>query len=107
MVARSMFENHFIEHVHIAKAAEFDGYNIIFSIDNQRFQFLIGNRKSPFPLNVKHIFSKMDTCRQCHKRIMQVPVGQQLCPTLQNKKKDLLEYFQSHYNNHFKFLNGK
>lgn len=104
MKAKSIFENHPINQVYITKAAEFDGYNIIFTLDHQRFQFLVGSSKSPFPINIKHIFSEKDTCKQCNKRIMQVPVGQQLCPFLQSKKRELLEYFQVHYKNQFMLL---
>lgn len=107
MKAKPLFENHLINQVHINKAAEFDGYNIIFAIDHQFFQFLVGSSKAPFPLNIKHIFKEKDTCRQCNKRIMQVPVGQQLCPALQSKKKELLAYFQTHYQNQFTILGNK
>ncbi|MDX6154226.1 hypothetical protein [Marinococcus sp. PL1-022] len=86
-----------VENVIVHKAAEFQGYTILFSIHGQRFQFLIADGKPLFPLNVLHTFAEKDVCSQCGKKVLQVPVGQQICRALQHRKKELLAYMEEHF----------
>lgn len=90
------------QEVNITKAMEYDGYKIRFIINNQTFHFLVGSMKLPFALNVKHSFSKKETCHICEKTIYPVPLGHQLCSPLQKNMKDLLTYFQNTYSDCFK-----
>ncbi|WP_226037242.1 hypothetical protein [Aquibacillus saliphilus] len=90
-----------IQNVSIMNAAEFTGVHIHFLVNNQRFQFLVGNSQSPIPLGIKHTFSKKDTCSLCNKKINAVPVGQQLCFYLQKNRQALLDFFLKNYPSHF------
>ncbi|SDW80267.1 hypothetical protein SAMN05421781_2447 [Marinococcus luteus] len=57
-----------VENVIVHKAAEFQGYTVLFSIHGQRFQFLIADGQPLFPLNVLHTFVEQDVCGQCGKK---------------------------------------
>ena len=82
------------EAVSIKSSSSFDGLEIMFQISNQEFQFFIGNKKSPFPLSVKHIFKEKEICSICSKTIAPYPVGQQLCMEFQKDLPALLQHFQ-------------
>lgn len=86
-----------IEDVSVVKVTTFDGYEVEFKIVDQTYQFLIGNTKNPFPLNVKHWFNKQDTCHLCRRRTSPAPTGQQVCGYFQVHKEELLSYFLREY----------
>ncbi|HWJ79498.1 MAG TPA: hypothetical protein VNR61_15625 [Niallia sp.] len=85
-----------IELINYRQSSIFDGYEITFSINNQNFQFFIGNRKNPFPFSIKHQFKEKEICTICNKMIAPVPVGQQLCMEMQKDLSSLLKYFQKY-----------
>lgn len=86
-----------IEVITIYSSKSFDGIEILFRANNHHYQFLIGNSKNPFPINVKHVFKEKDICPICQKKILAVPLGQQLCLEFQKNLRDLLQYFQEEY----------
>ncbi|WP_026692368.1 hypothetical protein [Peribacillus kribbensis] len=87
--------------VKINENSGFDGYDIFFSIEGQAFHFMAGNRKDPFPLHVKHHFSKKEPCRLCNKTIYPAPYGHQLCTYFQDSREELLHYFMKRFPDSF------
>ena len=81
----------------IKKVDDYDGFDIRFYINHQHYQFLVGNTKNPFPLNVKHIFKEKGTCKLCGKVIYPLPYGHQVCIAFQKNLQQLLLYFQKYY----------
>jgi hypothetical protein len=90
-----------IENILILNVEDYDGFDIRFKIENQTYQFLVGNTKNPFPLNVKHVFKEKEECHLCHKLIYPAPFGQQVCKAFQGNMKTLLSYFQLNFPAHF------
>ncbi|WP_400243654.1 hypothetical protein AB3U99_20805 [Niallia sp. JL1B1071] len=86
-----------IEAITIYPSNSFDGIEILFRANNHTFQFLIGNSKNHFPINVKHVFKEKAICPFCQKKILAVPLGQQLCLEFQKNLPALLQYFQEEY----------
>lgn len=87
--------------VKISNLSSFDGYQINFRLNDHLYQFLVGNKKSPFPLNVMHIFKEKDVCIFCNKTIYPYPAGQQICLAFQKQLPSLLNHFQTSYPNDF------
>ncbi|TRZ36816.1 hypothetical protein CEQ21_15000 [Niallia circulans] len=85
------------QNIKISKLSTFDGYQINFHINNHLYQFLVGDKKTPFPLNVMHIFKEKDVCILCNKTIYPYPVGQQICLAFQKHLPSLLNHFQTMY----------
>lgn len=81
--------------VKISHLSSFDGYQVNFRIKKHLYQFLIGNKKKPFPLNVMHIFIEKDVCTFCNKTIYPYPAGQQICLEFQKQLPFLLNHFQT------------
>ncbi|PLT27541.1 hypothetical protein [Peribacillus deserti] len=90
-----------IELIRITRDSGFDGYEIIFTIEGQRYCFLTGNTKRPFPLNVKHQFTVKEPCNLCGRTIYAAPFGHQLCTYFGSNKGELLQYFQKNYGDRF------
>jgi hypothetical protein len=86
-----------IEVITIYSSKSFDGMEILFRASDHNYQFLIGNSKNPFPINVKHVFKEKAVCPFCKKKILAVPLGQQLCLEFQKNLPALLQYFQEKY----------
>lgn len=86
-----------IEAITIYPSNSFDGMEILFRVSNHNYQFLIGYSKNPFPINVKHVFKEKAICPFCQKKILPVPLGQQLCIAFQKNQSALLQYFQEEY----------
>ncbi|WP_409294233.1 hypothetical protein V1498_13475 [Peribacillus sp. SCS-26] len=90
-----------IENVRAVKDEGFDGYQIFFTSDGQVFCLLAGNRKKPFPLNVKHQFKEKEACILCGKTIYPAPYGQQLCTYFNGRQngllQDLMEIFPAQF----------
>ncbi|WP_182102095.1 hypothetical protein [Niallia taxi] len=87
--------------VKISQLNSFDGYQINFRINNHFYQFLVGSKKTPFPLNVMHIFKEKDACTFCNKTIYPYPAGQQICFEFQENLTSLLNHFQTTYPSNF------
>ncbi|MBM7692124.1 hypothetical protein JOC77_001551 [Peribacillus deserti] len=96
----SIHELH-LELIDVFKNDGFNGYEIVFSVQGQRFCFLTGNTKHPFPLNVKHQFAEKDICRLCGKNIYAAPIGHQLCAYFQRNMRELLQYFLTTHKDRF------
>ncbi|WP_407270987.1 hypothetical protein [Radiobacillus sp. PE A8.2] len=86
-----------IEHVSVNTASEFNGFHIKFLVDNQLFQFLVGQGTSLIPFGIKHVFTEKQACQICNKTINAVPIGQQICSVLQSHREALLSYFKTNY----------
>ncbi len=83
--------------IKISQLSSFDGYQINFRINDHLYQFLVGSKKRPFPLNVMHIFKEKDVCAFCNKTIYPYPAGQQICFEFQRHLPSLLNHFQTMY----------
>lgn len=91
----SSFDTTLIENVEVKKAAEFSGFHVYFTIDDQYFQLLIGAGDRLFVINIKHVFEEKAVCKLCLKKILPVPIGHQWCKFLQERKEDLLSFFKN------------
>lgn len=89
------FHPSIIKDISIKESGDFNGYQIFFTIKDQRFQFLVGNSTAFFPLAVKHFFQSHEQCNLCQDTIPAVPVGQLPCTYLQTRQEALLEFLQS------------
>lgn len=90
-----------IQNIQIAKHTDYKGYKIRFSIDQQQFALLVGKTKILFPLSLIHTFNEKGTCQLCNKLVFPSNISQQVCPTLFNRRNELLAYFQEHYSEQF------
>ncbi|XRG79079.1 hypothetical protein V5E38_01805 [Rossellomorea sp. GAMAL-10_SWC] len=90
-----------IENVQVAKHTDYKGYKIRFSINHQQYVFLVGKTNILFPLSLIHTFNEKGTCQLCNKLVLASNISQQVCPTLFNRRKELLAYFQEHYSEQF------
>ncbi|MFB7141125.1 MULTISPECIES: hypothetical protein [unclassified Bacillus (in: firmicutes)] len=89
------------QNLHISKHTDYKGYKIRFSINHQNYVLLVGKTKILFPLNLIHVFSERETCQLCGKLVFPSNISQQVCPTLFNRRKELLAYFQEKYSEQF------
>ncbi|PGS48643.1 hypothetical protein [Bacillus sp. AFS041924] len=90
-----------IQNPHISKHTDYKGYKIRFSINQQNYVLLVGKTNSLFPLNLIHVFNERGTCELCGKLVFPSNISQQVCPTLFNRRKELLAYFQEKYSEQF------
>jgi len=90
-----------IENIQIAKHTDYKGYKIRFSINQQQYVLLVGKTNILFPLSLIHTFNEKGTCQLCNKLVFPSNFSQQVCPTLFNRRKELLAYFQEHYSEQF------
>ncbi|WP_077624888.1 hypothetical protein [Sediminibacillus massiliensis] len=94
-------ENIRFDQVVVQDAAEYNGFHIRFMVENQRFDFLVGGKQSPFPLNIRHQFNEKEICHICGSKIYPVPIGHQVCKVFQENKAQLLRYFQKRFPSSF------
>lgn len=90
-----------IQNPHISKHTDYKGYKIRFSINQQIYVLLVGKTNILFPLNLIHVFNERGKCELCGKLVLPATISQQVCPTLFNRKKELLAYFQEKYSEQF------
>lgn len=90
-----------IQNTLITKHTDYKGYKIRFSINQQHYVLLVGKTNILFPLSLIHTFNEKGICQLCNKLVFPSNISQQVCPTLLNRRKELLAYFQEHYSEQF------
>ncbi|WP_117168941.1 hypothetical protein [Paraliobacillus sediminis] len=91
----SSFDTTTMKNIEVKKAAEFSGFHVYFTIDDQCFQLLMGAGDRLFIINIKHVFEEKAVCKLCSKKILPMPIGHQWCKFLQERKEVLLPFFKN------------
>ncbi|WP_112181785.1 hypothetical protein [Paraliobacillus zengyii] len=89
------FDTNLIKNIEVKNAAEFSGYHVYFTINDQKFQLLVGAGERLFVLNIKHVFEEKAACKLCSRIILPTPIGHQWCKFLKEQKEVLLSFFES------------
>ncbi|NRD77907.1 hypothetical protein HPT25_10985 [Bacillus sp. BRMEA1] len=80
-----------LKNIKVNEASGYNGMDILFTIQDQQYNFMIAKTNPIMPLNILHRFSEKSICHVCNRTIYPYPVGNQPCLELKKLDKLILD----------------